>query len=136
MTMKLFAVQLGDGVVIGAVFRVAPGLPGLDPVATAREPRRRSVLQVVAEREIESHPDNATCHPSQRFALVDFLNAYDTFSRAGETEAPKVVVVPLVGPQSGEASHLTRVGDQARKGLSLIPSVGPQQVTRSRRRES
>ena len=85
MTMKRFAVQLGDGVVIGAVFRVAPGFPGLDPVDTAREPRCRSVLEVVAEREIESHPDNATCHPSHRFALVDFLNAYDTFARAGET---------------------------------------------------
>ena len=42
---------------------------------------------------------------THRFALVDFLNAYDTFSRVGETEALKVVVSPLVGPQNWEASH-------------------------------
>jgi hypothetical protein len=33
------------------------------------------------------------------------LDAYDTFSRVGETEALKVVVIPLVGPQDWEASH-------------------------------
>jgi hypothetical protein len=33
---------------------------------------------------------------THRFALVDFLNAYDTFSRVGETDAQKVVVIPLV----------------------------------------
>jgi hypothetical protein len=126
--MKRFAVQLGDGVVIGAVIRVAPGLPGLDPEASARAPRPRSVLEVVAEREIESLPTTrrAIRHTPVRFGRLPQCVRHLLESRGDRGSEGRC----FPARRTAELGSITsiRVGGQARKGFSLVPSVGPQRV--------